>query len=456
MKPSFRAEPSSRLTPSSQAKAKAFTKRHPPDIVLYFDRLDASNRADFGDLPLLRTITNTFGAAVWFNAIVVLTHASTAPPDGANGQPMSYETYVAQRSHVVQQTIRQAAGDIRLMNPVSLAENHPNCRTNRTGDRVLPNGHVWKPQLLLLCFASKILTEANALLNLQDSNARQMGSRQKLPPLPFLLSSLITSRPPRKLYGDEGDDSGYLPEETDGAPAEEFVEEEVKQVSIPAPDPALPPTFDSETPVHHFRFLESASQWVVRPIVESHGWDHEAGIESFSLEKGFVVRKNIPANISGQIAKDKKDANLTIETEASVKHSNKLVTTSGLDIQTVGKQLAYTLRSETRWKNLPNNKTAGGVSASYVAGALALGAKVEDRCVVWPPWFRATCRTMLSHIAFSCLQVEGPPWLQARAQLWRHHFQGRHCLRCVARVTMKAMRACTDSKCDNQAAIWKE
>ena len=101
--------------PSPQAKAKAFTKRHPPDIVLYFDRLDAANRADFGDLPLLRTITNTFGAAVWFNAIVVLTHASTAPPDGANGQPMSYETYAAQRSHVVQQTIRQAAGDIRLM-----------------------------------------------------------------------------------------------------------------------------------------------------------------------------------------------------------------------------------------------------------------------------------------------------------------------------------------------------
>ena len=99
----------------SQAKAKAFTKKCPPDIVLYFDRLDVPNRSDFGDLPLLRTITNTFGAAVWFNAIVVLTHASTAPPDGPNGQPMSYEMYVTQRSHIVQQTIRQAAGDIRLM-----------------------------------------------------------------------------------------------------------------------------------------------------------------------------------------------------------------------------------------------------------------------------------------------------------------------------------------------------
>jgi hypothetical protein len=100
---------------STQAKAKAFTKKCPPDIVLYIDRLDVPNRSDFGDLPLLRTITNTFGAAVWFNAIVVLTHASTAPPDGPNGQPISYETFITQRSHIVQQTIRQAAGDVRLM-----------------------------------------------------------------------------------------------------------------------------------------------------------------------------------------------------------------------------------------------------------------------------------------------------------------------------------------------------
>jgi hypothetical protein len=50
--------------------------------------------------------------------------------------------YVAQRSHVVQQMIRQAAGDMRLMNPVSLAENHASCRKNAKGDAVLPNGQV--------------------------------------------------------------------------------------------------------------------------------------------------------------------------------------------------------------------------------------------------------------------------------------------------------------------------
>ena len=63
-----------------------------------------------------------------------------------------------------------------------------------------------------------------------------------------------------------------------------------------------------------------------------------------------------------------------------MKHSEKLITTSGLDIQTVGKQLAYTVRSETRWKNRSNNKTTGGLSASLIGGTLAFGAKVEDRC----------------------------------------------------------------------------
>ena len=231
-------------------EAKRFTKKHKPDIVLYFDRMDQPARTDAADLPLLKTITSTFGAAVWFNAIVVLTHGSSAPPDGQNGQPISYEMYFAQRSHVVQQIIRQAAGDARLMNPVALAENHPMCRTNREGERVLPNGQVWMPQLLLLCFASKILTEANALLNLQEQNAKAAkaaAQQQKVPPLPFLLSSLITSRKPLKLEGGDDEDYDEAEDVILGAPSPYDVpkdqQEELippKQVAVPAPDPALP------------------------------------------------------------------------------------------------------------------------------------------------------------------------------------------------------------------------
>ena len=95
----------------------------------------------------------------------------------------------------------------------------------------------------------------------------------------------------------------------------------------------------------------------MRPIVDNHGWDHESGIEGFSVDKAFMLRKKIPANVSGQITKDQKDA-----------------------IQTVGKQLAYTVRSETRWKNKSNNKTTGGLSASLIGGTMAFGAKLEDRC----------------------------------------------------------------------------
>ena len=373
--------------------AKKFTKTHKPDIVLYFDRLDIPSRSDAADLPLLKQITNTFGQAIWFNAIVVLTHAAAAPPDGANGQPISYEMYVAQRSHIVQQTIRQAAGDMRLMNPVALAENHPLCRTNRAGERVLPNGQVWKPQLLLLCFASKILTEANALLNLQaDQKAAQasragMMGQQKVPPLPFLLSSLITTRKPRRLVEYADDDFEDLENEIiSGEPSPYDIPADQmeplptpKQVSIPAPDPQLPPSFDGDSSAHHYRQLESNQQWSCRPIVDAHGWDHETGVEGFSVEHQFVLKDQVPGVVQAQISKDKKDSNFGFEGEMSIPHSRNLISTTGVDIQTVGKDLVYTARGETRWKFCAVDKIIGGLSASFVGGVVALGTKIENR-----------------------------------------------------------------------------
>lgn len=194
-------------------QVKRYTKRCVPDIVLYFDRLDMQSR-DLGDVSMLRTITDVFGAPLWFNAIVVLTHAGSAPPDGPNGAALSYDMFVTQRTHIVQHMIRQAAGDMRLTNPVSLVENHPACRTNRSGQRVLPNGQIWKNHLLLLCFASKILVEANTLLKLFETVTvgKPFGQRPRVPPLPFLLSSLLQSRAqlrmPNEQQGesDESDD----------------------------------------------------------------------------------------------------------------------------------------------------------------------------------------------------------------------------------------------------------
>ena len=50
------------------------------------------------------------------------------------------------------------------MNPVALAENSPNCARAADGEPVLPSGVPWRRQLLMLCFTTKVLNQANALL----------------------------------------------------------------------------------------------------------------------------------------------------------------------------------------------------------------------------------------------------------------------------------------------------
>ncbi|KAL6213129.1 hypothetical protein ACLB2K_012576 [Fragaria x ananassa] len=442
--------------------AKRFIKKTPPDIVLYLDRLDMQSR-DLSDMPLLRTITEIFGATIWFNAIVVLTHAASAPPEGPNGAASSYDMFVTQRSHVVQQAIRQAAGDMRLMNPVSLVENHSACRTNRAGQRVLPNGQVWKPHLLLLSFASKILAEANALLKLQDSApGRPFAPRSRAPPLPFLLSSLLQAKPQLKLpedqFGDDDDDDDDegvdddLDESTDSEDDSEFDElppfkrltkaqveklskaqkkayfdeleyreklfmkkqlkEEKKRrklmkkmaaaakdlpsdygetaeeesasaasVPVPMPDLPLPASFDSDNPTHRYRYLDSSNQWLVRPVLETHGWDHDIGYEGINAERLFVLNGKIPLSFSGQVTKDKKDANVQMELASSVKHGEGKASSLGLEMQTVGKDLAYTLRGDTRFSNYRTNKASAGVSVTLLGDALSAGLKIEDKFI---------------------------------------------------------------------------
>lgn len=142
---------------------KRHIQKKSPDVVLFFDRLDWISTS-LNDLPLFRTITGTFGPALWFNSMLVLSRGASAPPDDSRGQPMSYDTFLAQRSFVLQQCIRQAANEVRLQVPTALVENHPICRTNRIGEKILPNGMAWRPQLLLLCFASLTLSSTNLLM----------------------------------------------------------------------------------------------------------------------------------------------------------------------------------------------------------------------------------------------------------------------------------------------------
>ncbi|XP_074329298.1 translocase of chloroplast 120, chloroplastic-like [Apium graveolens] len=435
---------------------RRFIKKSPPDIVLYLDRLDMQSR-DSGDMPLLRTITDTFGPSIWFNAIVVLTHAASAPPEGPNGVPTGYDMFLTQRSHVVQQAIRHAAGDQRLMNPVSLVENHSACRTNREGQRVLPNGQVWKPHLLLLSFASKILAEANTLLKLQDGPPGKPLTRARAPPLAFLLTSLLRSRPQLKLPHDQYDDDDdtldddldesinsddesefdklppfknltktqlaglsklqrkayydeleyreklfmkkQLREETQrrkmmkkmAAAANDMptdysdgLEETGGETSGPVSmaDLPLPVSFDSDNPTHRYRFLDTTNQWLVRPVHDSHSWDHDVGYEGVNMERSFAIRNKVPMSFSGQVTKDKKEAHFQMELAASVKHNEGKSTTLGLDLQQIGKDIAYTLRTDTKFSNFRRNKVTASLSVTHMGDAVTAGVKVEDKLIV--------------------------------------------------------------------------
>ncbi|KAK1292695.1 hypothetical protein QJS10_CPB17g01338 [Acorus calamus] len=440
---------------------KKYMKRCPPDILLYVDRLDTQTR-DFNDLPLLRTISSTLGPSIWFNAaIVALTHGGSAPPDGPSGSPLSYEVLVAQRSHVVQHAIRQSAGDMRLMNPVALVENHPNCRRNRDGHKILPSGQNWRSQLLLLIYSSKILSEANSLLKMQEpsSSAKLFGFRIRSPPLPYLLSSLLQSRPHPKLegsgdYGDSDVDVGDLSDSDNEGVEEEdeydqlppfkplrkaqiakltkeqrkayFDEydyrvkllqkkqwrEELRRVremkkngkkgesvgygdgaaedydqdgapaSVPVamPDMVLPPTFDGDAPSYRYRFLEPNSQQILmRPVLDSHGWDHDFGYDGVSIEQNLAIVGRFPAGVAIQITKDKKDFNIHLDSSVSAKHGENGSTLAGFDIQSVGKQLAYIVRGETKFKTLKNNRTTGGMSVTFLGENVVTGLKVEDQ-----------------------------------------------------------------------------
>jgi Toc86/159 family protein import component len=99
------------------------------------------------------------------------------------------------------------------------------------------------------------------------------------------------------------------------------------------------------------------------------------------VERLFVVKDKIPVSFSGQVTKDKKDANVQMELASSIKHGEGKSTSLGFDMQTLGKDLGYTLHSETRFINFRKNKATAGLSVTLLGDALSAGVKVEDKLI---------------------------------------------------------------------------
>ncbi|KAG6470692.1 hypothetical protein ZIOFF_071769 [Zingiber officinale] len=130
---------------------KRFLLNKTIDVLLYVDRLDAY-RVDNLDKQVIKAITDTFGKRIWQRSIVVLTHAQLSPPDG-----LSYDEFFTRRSETLLKCIRMGAR-IKMQEfegfildspiPVALVENSGRCNTNSDGEKILPSGIAWIPNLV--------------------------------------------------------------------------------------------------------------------------------------------------------------------------------------------------------------------------------------------------------------------------------------------------------------------
>ncbi|KAG9458019.1 hypothetical protein H6P81_002527 [Aristolochia fimbriata] len=127
---------------------KRFLLNRTIDVLLYVDRLDAY-RVDNLDRQVIKAITDGFGKGIWRRGLVVLTHAQLSPPDG-----LSYEEFCSKRSEALLKVVRLGA-KIKKKElqdsgiPVVLVENSGRCHTNDSGEKVLPNGTAWIPNLVM-------------------------------------------------------------------------------------------------------------------------------------------------------------------------------------------------------------------------------------------------------------------------------------------------------------------
>lgn len=419
--------------------AKKITKKHMPDIVLYCDRLDVPSY-DFADIPLFRDISNTFGASIWWNALTVFTHGGSRAPEDSTGQIANFEYFQNHRGYIVQQMIRQAAGDARILNPVSVVECHHATKRNEKGEKLLPSGQAWRTYILLLCYASQVLHDANVSLKLDNDmkgnkaakNAQYAAFRRQQTPYPLFFNNLFQTRKPRRAQNlmdeeealeieAEENEMDALPGQEKDYPLNPFkqpLDQGDSRIDIPAPDPALAPTFDCDpsTNAHRYRYLENSNGWICRAIVEPDGLEHDDGINGFTAENyyGTVAdpsskdprKKNpIPTYVMSQINMPEKDKlSFVAEIESSLTHKAKaapasasdgkgekpeskkpMVTTGGIDVQSLGRDIMYVARTETRMKQGENMKMCAGASAFRSSlkfphtGPLAFGAKVEER-----------------------------------------------------------------------------
>ncbi|XP_019158995.1 PREDICTED: translocase of chloroplast 159, chloroplastic-like isoform X2 [Ipomoea nil] len=243
---------------------KKAMKRCPPDVILYVDRLDTQTR-DLCDLPLLKSITTYLGPSIWEKTIVTLTHAASSPPDGSTGKPLSYEMFVAQRLHAIQELIKHSVGDLHimnagLMNPISLVENQSLCMRNGNGHR-----ENWRSQLLVLCYSMKIVSELSR-------DPLDPDFEMCWPPLTYFLSSVLQYNVHPNCEGEDVDS-----------------------------DSNSKPAYLSNSGKEDENEGESSSRIHTGPIFKLRGWDCDYGYDQPTLIWGRRCKVGVRAEMNKKL-----------------------------------------------------------------------------------------------------------------------------------------------------------
>lgn len=63
-------------------------------------------RRDLSDIPVLRQITETLGSEVWYNTVLILTHARSQGPLGPNNQPLPFDALTQTRAAMLSRAIQ--------------------------------------------------------------------------------------------------------------------------------------------------------------------------------------------------------------------------------------------------------------------------------------------------------------------------------------------------------------
>lgn len=423
---------------------KRFIRKSPPDVVLYVERIDHIN-VGYNDFPILKLITEEFGSAMWFNTIFVFTHSHSAILEGPDGHIINHELYVSQCTKLMQHYIQQAVSDTRLENPILLVENHRLCPKNIMGEKILPNGKVWRSQFLLFCICTKILADVNSLLKFQNSVELGPSNSARIPSLPHLLSSLLRrhslshpsgmddeinqillddveedeydqlpsikilkkaqfeklSKEQKMEYLDELDyrETLYLKKQL----KEEYRRHREKMLlneenllhtdhpddqleppePVLLPDMAVPESFDSDCPQHRYRGVIASDQWLARPVLDPQGWDHDVGFDGINLETAMEINKRAYAMVTGQMNKNKQDFSIQSECAAAYMDTRGLTNSIGVDIHSAGgRDMICTFHGNTKLRNIKYNIADCGVSVTSFAKKYYLGAKIEDTLLV--------------------------------------------------------------------------